>query len=708
MTTAKKRTRAEITLARVKRYRKAGWQTFWLAPDSKKPTRGSRGFKDASRDPQVELPDLQGTILPNVGIRTGTNSGLFVLDVDVKNDGPASLEELVTTHGPLPETLRVQTPSGGEHYYFACTKACRCRTGLLPGLDIRADDGYVVAPPSRVGGKAYRWKRPRKAPLSDLIAEVPAWLLELARGPKNAPAAPYDAEVPVGDRHSFLLQQAVQLRRGQTPPDTLVHVLRTLRDDVCESGGRRVTDAELDGIVAWVSGKVNPAPPLTDVGNAERLTGLFGEEIRYCYERKRWLVWDGKRWREDPGDGMVQRAKAAVKTIYSEAANASDDDARKALSSWAKHSEHSQRIEAMIKMAKDRLPVRESELDTDPYLLNCENGTLDLREGTLLPHHRRNFITRLCPVAYDPEASTAEWRCFLRQSLSGDKKLIGFLKRALGYSLTGDISEEVLFLVHGPGATGKSTFIDAIKSSLGDYAKTADFETFLRRRDTGGPRPELVRLKGARFVASIEVESGRQMAEGVVKALTGGDEISARALYRDAIEFRFSGKIWLVANDVPKMRAEDSAMWRRVLRIPFEHIVPPKERDPTLKKRLMDPEIGGPAVLRWAVEGCRLWKNHRLRPPQAVRQATAALKQEMDPLGRFLSECCVLESDAWVSSKELRNAYNDWCRDEDEKAVSIPVFRQLVSAHECQNVRRRVHGERLWGWIGVRLRGRQS
>ena len=277
---------------------------------------------------------------------------------------------------------------------------------------------------------------------------------------------------------------------------------------------------------------------------------------------------------------MLRLAKDTVTSIYSEAAEAPDEKTRTELATWALRSEAVERIKAMLSLAESEpdIPVEPKCLDADPMLLNCDNGTVDLHTGKLREHRRQDLITKLALVIYDLDARSDLWDEFLSEATGGDDALVIFLQRAAGYSLTGDTSEEVLFFIHGPQAAGKSTFVEAIKTVLGGYATTADFEAFLSRREVGGPRNDIARLAGSRFVASIEVDEGKKLAEGLVKMLTGGDTVTARKLYQEAFEFRPTFKLWLAANHTPRVREDDEAMWRRILTVPFIHTVPKGQR----------------------------------------------------------------------------------------------------------------------------------
>ena len=290
--------------------------------------------------------------------------------------------------------------------------------------------------------------------------------------------------------------------------------------------------------------------PLTDLGNAERLVVLFGQDLAWT-EAWGWLVWDGQRWAIDSQRKVEELAVATVRAMYRAAAQLDDPDRRKALASWAQRSESRGRIEAMVALARHMTARKADEFDSDPWLLNCANGTLDLRTGELRPHRREDLVTKLAPVIYAPDARSELWERFLREACGGDQDMVAFLQRAVGYSLIGCTGEEKLFLVHGPGATGKSTFLEAVKATLGHYAWTSDFETFLLRR-SGSVRNDIAELAGRRFVISIEVEEGSRLTEGLVKMLTGGDTVRARFLYREAFQFVPQFKLWLAANHAPK------------------------------------------------------------------------------------------------------------------------------------------------------------
>jgi hypothetical protein len=263
------------------------------------------------------------------------------------------------------------------------------------------------------------------------------------------------------------------------------------------------------------------APHHTDLGNARRLVAQHGKNLRFCNESGRWLVWNGKIWATD-SSGMVDRlARDTVRTIYLEAGAAKDGD-RGSLAKHAVKSEAEARLRAMVNLARAEpdIPVSASELDADPWVLNCRNGLVDLRTGTLRSHHPDKLCTKQVDVTFEPEAKCPIWLGFLHRVMAGNKALVKFLKRAVGYGLTGSTREQILFFLYGKGANGKSTFIETYRNLLGDYAQQAEFDTFVTKKNDG-PRNDLARLRGARFVSAVEAAQGRRLAENVIKQATG-------------------------------------------------------------------------------------------------------------------------------------------------------------------------------------------
>jgi len=727
-------------------YAARGWHVFPCKPDKAPYT--SRGVYDATTDAATIRRWWSQWPAAAIGLACGA-SGLFVIDCDVKNgiDGIEAFEALGIAHTGA---LHSRTPSGGLHIVFRANGAHLGNSAgkLAPGVDTRGEGGYIIAPPSNVTGGAYTALDDWQSDPSPIPAALVA-LLKPRQQKKRAPApgsngrglSPWAAkalqdeldavarasegtrnetlnkaafnlgqlvggqELDMSDVTSGLLSAAIIAGLGEreaqrTIDSGLAAGLREPRHRPASHEASIAGASRLDSSpVAIPEGHYN----LTDLGNAQRLIARYGSELRYCYPLGTWYVYDGRRWTPDQRGEVERRAKATVRAIYAEAATITDDAERRATVDHARRSEARGRLVAMIELARSEpgVAVLPCEFDASPWLLNCANGTLDLRTGILRPHDKADLITKLAPVNYVPGARLALWENFLEQATGGNAELAAFIQRAVGYTLTGDTSEEVLFFVHGPQATGKSTLLEALKATLGDYATTADFETFLKRSFTGGgPRPDVARLAGARLVASLEVDEGKVLAEGLIKQLTGGDTVTARELYAKAFEFRPAFKLWLAANHAPKINADDGAMWRRILKLPFEHGIPEQQRDPLVKATLRDPEQAGPAILAWALAGCLQWQREGLGTCPAVEQATAALKAAMDPLADFLEQCTVMHPQAWSLTGDLRSEYEAWCRETGEIPVNGHEFTRNLAAHGCVS-ERRYQGR---GWRGIGLR----
>src|SRR5918995_719814 len=523
-------------------YRRRGWSPIPIKERSKEPNLLElRPY--LSRKATAE--ELDAWAWSGVGIVTGPVSGVLVLDVDGP-DGEAELRK----HGH-PATPMVRTSSGGLHLYFK-HPSHEVKTGIriAPGLDVKASGGYVVAPPS-VGpnGKPYEWL---VSPEEAGTADPPGWLSSMLSSSRfKLPAGPVGERISPGERNKALASIAGTMRRRGMGEAEILAALEVANAQRCTPPleaeevaniAASVARYEPAGAVVHISFNGHGSPQrtqgfnLTDLGNAERFVARHGEDVRYCYQWRRWLVWTGARWEHDEAGRVHRLAKETVRSIYREASNEEDENRRKALAKHARASESETRIRAMVELAKSEIPASPDHFDADAWLLNTSNGTIDLRTGELREHRREDLITKLAPIEYTPESEAPAWVAFLERVLPSEE-LRGFVQRAIGYSATGDASEQCMFIHHGPGANGKSTFQETVAAALGDYAMRTPTETLLVKRSGAVPN-DVARLKGARFVTASETEEGRRLAEGLVKDLTGQDTISARFMRAEWFDFK--------------------------------------------------------------------------------------------------------------------------------------------------------------------------
>ncbi len=634
----------------------------------------------------------------NWGIVLGEAAGVIVVDLDGAGGEVLLLEAGVE----LPACASWRSPGGAKvllkHPGGRLQKKIRLLKGDGCAVDLLADGSQVVVPQSKhKSGGVYEWV----LPLREGIAEAPAALLALARqtGSDNgnshqATAPPIGERVSAGQRNTTLASLAGSMRRRGMSAEAMLAALLIVNRERCDPP---LSETEVRAIAASVgryapaADPSNPSAPdmlptldtpvevvehLTDLGNARRLVGRHGQDLRYVHTWSAWITWDQHRWQRDDFGEASRRGKDMVRSIYTEASACPDEAQRKALAQHAMRCESDSRVRALLSMAQSEPEVvaRPADFDRDPWLLNVTNGTIDLRTGTLREHRREDLITKLVPVDYAPEATAPMWEAFLERIMAGNADLIAFLYRAVGYSLTGSTREQCWFLLHGKGSNGKSTLLRTLTDLLADFAVWTPAQTLLAKRGEHIEN-DLARLRGARLVGSIEPEGGRRLAEALVKQLTGGDPVTARFLYSEYFSFFPEFKLWFGTNHKPEIRGTDHAVWRRIRLIPFQVVIPDTEQDRNLPEKL---RAEFPGILAWAVRGCLAWQKEGLGMPEAVSQATADYRASMDIIGNFLAECTVAEPGASVGATDLYKAYVAWCKQVQEQAETQRKFGEAL------------------------------
>jgi len=400
--------------------------------------------------------------------------------------------------------------------------------------------------------------------------------------------------------------------------------------------------------------------PLTDAGNAELFAGLYGNGLRYDHARSRWLIWEKHRWAPDC-DGQIHRlAKEAARARYKAAWDIENLDLRGKVASFAVRSESRQRLDACLALARSEHPMADSGMnwDADPNLLGVANGVVDLRTGILRSGHPGDRITMQIPVEYDLNAECPRWEKFLHQVFQCDAEMIGFIQRAVGYSLTCSVREQVLFLCYGIGSNGKSVFLNILRHLAGEYALNIPF-TVLELQQRPSMTNDLAAMAGRRLVTSSETNESTRLNEARIKALTGGDPITARFLYSESFTYEPVAKFWLAVNHLPHVRDESHGFWRRVRVVPFNERFNGKDADQNLFFKLQE-EL--PGILNWAVQRALNWQTVGLAPPAAVMTATDAYRKDNDELDGFISDRCVVADGVRVEPGNLFTEYQHWAQ----------------------------------------------
>lgn len=435
--------------------------------------------------------------------------------------------------------------------------------------------------------------------------------------------------------------------------------------------------------------------PCTDLANGHRVKNERGDDLRFT-QYLGWLVWDGKRWAPDATNAAMRHAHAVARGFYEDADALDDSTLRK----WGKESQNQKRLQSALSVAAalEGISTTPAAFDTNPMLLTCANGTLDLRTGARLPHVREHMITRASPVDFDAAAECPTWLAFLDRIFRGDAELIDFVQRAIGYSLTGDCREQCFFVCYGTGANGKSTLLETIRHVLGDAALNTSTDTFLRAKNGRGAENDVARLRGSRFVSAVESGEGRQLDEERIKRITGGDTITARFLFKEFFEFQPTFKIWLAVNDRPDITGVDHGIWRRIRLLPFSVTIPDHERDLDLPAKL---QAEAPGILAWAVRGCIAWQARGLEPPSCVSDATADWKHEANPVARFVAEACDQGPSLSATAKALFSTFTDWAKEIGEPpGMSAKAFAMRLGS--LGFTQERTKKARLWRGLSLR------
>ena len=566
------------------------------------------------------------------------------------------LDTLTQSHKPLPKPTKQRGGSATPH----------------------KEPPPLIQAPQATGSAITILPAPQSAPLSF----APPWIhapyqrvltqsLEMVK--TAAAGTHHDARYRAGRLMGGALQRAQN--EGYTYDETEVAHLIYNASTIRQGEERKGIDAVIDGIT---NGRENPLPPdpipHTDLGNAQRFLIVWGPYVRYIIESKIWIYWNGRVWERLEGDGRIkQLAHKTARSISEGLAQIDNDEERKAVRKWGGVSEGAGRVDAMVITARPYLEIPAGALDTHNDLLCVNNGIVNLKTGRLEPHNPNYYITKILPIDYTPGAPAPHWERFLHTVFEGNTELIQWIKRVMGYTLTGSTDERCLFFLYGVGKNGKSIFFEVLRMLLVDHLKITSIEALLQTEQTGGATPYVADLQGARCAMASEMPQGKRFNESLLKTLTGGDTLTARRLFGQPFSFRPTHTLWVSGNYLPRVQSDDPAIWERVRIIPFKNII----KTPRPASELLgefQSELAG--ILAWVIEGSGLWyQEGKLPVNPTVTTATNEYKGQEDIVSLFLSECCILKPSAQTLRASVYRAFQLWGVREGEKKITegIPL-----------------------------------
>ena len=417
-----------------------------------------------------------------------------------------------------------------------------------------------------------------------------------------------------------------------------------------------------------------------DTGNAQRFVDLWGEHVRYSFVRKNWFFYNGKYWELDQSGEVNRLVDKTLDFMKKEpiikADGIDEEEAEKLRNRHLKYSRGSNGKANMLKESRHLRPIQPDEFDRDKMLFNVSNGYINLEKGTLKDHDSKLYFSKYSPVEFTDKIDCPQWLDFLDQIFDGDQALIDYLQRAVGYSLSGSTEEQMMFILYGNGRNGKSVFLDIIKEIMGNYTTNIQPQTLMVKNQSGGANSDIARLQGARLVTSTEPNDGMRFDEGLVKQITGGDEITARFLYGDEFDYYPEFKLWMATNHKPIIRGTDDGIWRRMAIIPFTVQIPEHKVDKQLPSKLKR-ELR--AILNWAVEGYQLWRMIGLAEPQVIKDQRGEYRKEMDPIAEFIEERCFIDEGERERSSDLFAEFKAWASINNEYEMSHTKFGKEMS-----------------------------
>ena len=656
------------------------------------------GFKDASRE-EVQIRKWWGNH-PNalVGVPTGPKTGILVVDIDQSSEksGEASFNKLQIED---PETTQTRTVSGGRHLIFAYPEPYDIRnnasTKLGKDIDVRGDGGYIIWAGSKtvLGDYAYRegYSPGEKGfqPLPERLQDILTGKIKI-----NSDSETSGHIIPNGQRNDTLFKEAVRLAgKGVDKGVVAQHVFSRMQD--CQ-GGFPSTEALTVINSATKIGHAN-APPFTDLGNAERFARDHSSHVIYCMDQRRWYCWDGNRWKPDPAK-VQQCAKETTRNMLAEPSYS--EQHRSALTQWQRQSESNGKQKAMIELAasEHKLVKQSTDLDRHLHLFNAADGTIDLHTGEVKVPDRSDLLTCISDAHAKADNACPKWTQFISEIMLDDKKQIDYLQRLCGYMMSGNRSEQIIIYLQGDGANGKSVFIDVLSHVFGDYAGSISARALIDRANGAIPS-DIAAIAGKRLVTMSEFPERTYINTTTVKAITGGDKVTARHLYKDWFEFKPQFQLLCAMNELPKVFENDEAYLRRVRIIPFRRVFNGTAIDRNLSCKLKAEADG---ILQWCLEGARLYKKQGLEPTPLMLEVLEEYRRKSDPVAEFVRVCIVRKGgQSFHSLDDLVREVRQYLAQEDLPTPDESTIKKSLRRWLGDIKQHRTSNGRVRGYFGL-------
>lgn len=636
-----------------------------------------------------------------VGVVCGERSGLLVIDIDSGENkcGEASFEATGLT---IPKTVQTRTMSGGRHLLFQYPKGSNIRnsasTCFGKDIDVRAEGGYVIFAGSVLpDGRRYQYVEGLSLEEVE-IAPLPEEYLKRLLAPVKKAKRKKATGTREGARNDTLFHHSVSAVHGGLSDEevwaTAVELNHTFNPPL---------DAdEVEGTVgSAVRYRKNSRLPYTDLGNAERFREAWRGSVHYVREHRTWAYFDGQRWVLDDA-AAARMAHETVRGIVREAVGDDPDDLQQAIR-WQKTSEANARIKSLLDIASqlEGISISQEAFDTQTHLMNFTNGTMDLKTNEFREARASDMITRLAGCEWDPAATAPRFTQFISEVVGGYEDEARYLQKLAGYILSGDRREQRLQILIGDGGDGKSTFIETVKRLMGDYQTTLA-ATSISAQNTAAIPNDIAKLAGKRLATISELPQKLHVNTQLVKAMSGGDTMTARFLHKEYFDFQPTAQLLVATNFYPFADPEDKAYFRRLAILRFPKSFANENPDKDLKSKLAA-EL--PGIAAWAVEGYRIYLEEGLELTFSMHIELNKYRDFTDPLTGFFENCVqVTHRDTdFVATDDLVEAAVEYCRSEDRPYPDKHAVIRYMERRGLERIQRRLVHKRVRGFVGLRI-----